>query len=192
MTDSTNTSGTALEASPEAPKARPFAAFPDKKQSNAQPLWQLILLNTITFSGYYFYWSYRNWKHLKDYKNLDISPARKTLAQIIPIAGIAFAWELFKGISDFTIEAGAKRSFEPGMMVVGLIVFNVMWRLPDPYYLLGILSVIPPVIVQRSMNSAWAEIEPGLPVRRLPAKGDVLAVIATWAVIVTLGIILSA
>jgi hypothetical protein len=161
----------------------------NKKYSNAQPLWHLILLDSITFGFYFFYWSYRNWKHLNDYKNLGINPIEKALFLLIPIVGFAFAWEQFVAFDDFSKETKARTTFSPVWMMTGFIVFNIMWRLPDPYLLLGFLTVAPIALVQRSLNSAWVKVEPGLTVRKLPTIGDLLAVIASWGVIVIVNII---
>jgi hypothetical protein len=175
------------EAPPVVVEARQWPVQQNKKYSNAQPLWQLILLDIVTFGLYFFYWSYRNWKHLKVYKRLDINPSRKALELLIPIIGIFFAYEQFVALGDFSKEAGGKRSFDPVWMTIGLIVFNIASRLPDPFWFLGLLVVIPITLVQRTLNSAWAEVEPGLKVRKLPTIGDLLAVIVSWFAIAVIG-----
>ncbi len=52
--------------------------------SNAQPVWDFVLLSIVTFGFYEFYWFYRNWTHLKLHKNLDISPAWRTAGSFCP------------------------------------------------------------------------------------------------------------
>lgn len=175
------------EVPPVVVEARQWPVQPNKKYSNAQPLWQLILLDFVTFGLYFVYWSYRNWKHLKDYKKLDINPSRKALKLLIPLIGIFFAYEQFVAFRDFSTEAGGKRSFDPEWVTIELIVFNIASRLPDPFWLLGLLVVIPIALVQRTLNSAWAEVEPDLKVRKLPTIGDLLAVIVSWFVIAIIG-----
>ena len=128
------------EAPPVVVEARQWPVQPNKKYSNAQPLWQLILLDFVTFGLYFFYWSYRNWKHLKEYKRLDINPTWKALELLIPIVGIFFAYEQFVAFRDFSTEAGGKRSYDPVWVTIGLIVFNIVSKLPDPFWLLGALS----------------------------------------------------
>lgn len=189
MSDSTAPLATVSNVSTEASESPRWAVPPDKKHSNAQPLWQLILFDFITFGLYFIYWSYRNWKHLKDYKNLDINPGKKALALLIPLIGIAFVFEQFDAFKKFSEEAGAKTLFSPGWLTIGLIVFNAISWLPDPFWLLSFLSVVPIALVQRSLNSAWANAEPGLSVRKLPTIGDLLAVIASWVVLVILSMI---
>jgi len=175
------------EAPPAMAEARQWTVQTNKKYSNAQPLWQLILLDIVSFGLYFFYWSYRNWKHLKECKKLDINPSRKAIELLIPLIGILFAWDQFVVFGDFSKEAGAKISFNPALVTIGFLAFNVLGWLPDPFWLLSFLDVVPLVLVQRTLNSAWAEVEPGLKVRKLPMIGDTLAVIASWVVLVIVG-----
>ncbi len=110
---------------------------------------------------------------------------------IIPIVELIKAWEQFIAFRDFSREAGSKTSFDPGLAMTGLIVTNIMYRLlPDPFWLLGFLFVVPLAYVQRSLNSAWAEVEPGLQVHKLPTMGDLLTVIVSWIFIMILATIL--
>jgi hypothetical protein len=175
------------EVPPVVVEARQWPVQPNKKYSNAQPLWQLILLDFVTFGLYFFYWSYRNWKHLKEYKKLDINPKRKALRLLIPLIGILFAWDQFVAFRDFSKEAGAKISFDPVWVTIGFLAFNLLGWLPDPYWLLTFLVVVPLALVQRTLNSAWSEVEPDLKVRKLPTIGDLLAVIVSWVVIAIIG-----
>jgi hypothetical protein len=183
MSDAMSPTDETGEAPPVVVEARQWPVFPNKKYSNVQPLWQLILLDLVTFGLYFFYWSYRNWKHLKEYKRLDINTTRKALELLIPIVGIFFAYEQFVAFRDFSTEAGGKKSFDPVWVTIGLIVFNIASRLPVPFWFLSFLVVVPIALVQRTLNSAWAEVEPDLKVRRLPTIEDLLAVIVSWVVI---------
>jgi hypothetical protein len=60
--------------------------------SNAQAPWRLVLLSIITFSFYEIYWFYRNWKHLKTHKQLEISPGWRTVGLCVPILGIVLIY----------------------------------------------------------------------------------------------------
>lgn len=189
MDNSTNSVDTAVDVSIKATEILHWPIHPNKKHSNGQLLWHLILLDLITFGLYFFYWSYRNWKHLKNYKNLDINPYMKALVLVIPIVWPFFAWNQFVAFRDFSKGAGARISFDPGWMTIAFIVFNAASHLPDPFWALSLLTVVPITLVQRSLNSAWAEIETGLPSRKLPTIGDLLAVIASWVIIVVVSMI---
>jgi len=52
-----------------------------------QPIRNLVLLYVFTFGIYEIYWFYRNWKHMKIHKNLDISPGWRTVGLFVPIYG---------------------------------------------------------------------------------------------------------
>ena len=166
-----------------------FAVSSDKKYSNAQPLWHLILLDMLTFSLYFVYWSYIKWKHLKEYKNLEINPAKKALLLFIPVVSLVIVWEEFIAIRDFCKDAGTGISFNPSLVIIGLVATNLISMLPDPFWLLSFLFFVPLVFVQRALNSAWAEVEPGFSMRKLPTLGDILAVVASWICIIIIGII---
>lgn len=162
---------------------------PNMKYSNAQPLWHLVLLDLLSFGLYFIYWSYRNLKDIKECKKIDINPVTKALALLIPIVGLAFLWEQLVAFKNFTEEAGIKNTFSPNWMMTGIIVFNGVSRLPDPYWLLSILVVVPVVIMQNKLNQAWANVGPGLKVRKLPTIGDLLAMVLSWVILIAIGLI---
>jgi hypothetical protein len=189
MSSSANSTKEICDIPSDAANARRFAVSPDKKYSNAQPLWHLILLYIFTFGLYFYYWSYIKWKHLKEYKNLEINPAKKAILLVIPIVGFIVVWGQFIAIRDFCKEAGAGISFKPSLVITGLVATNIMSWLPDPFWLLSLLFFVPLAFVQRVLNSTWAEIEPGLSMRKLPTLGDILAVVVSWVCIIIIGII---
>lgn len=189
MDDLTNLAVETSVNPPVQDKAHLLSVPPNMKYSNAQPLWHLVLLDTLSFGLYFIYWSYRNLKDIKECKKTDINPVTKALALLIPIVGLAFLWEQLVAFKNFTEEAGIKNTFSPNWMMTGVIVFNGVSRLPDPYWLLSILVVVPVVIMQNKLNQAWANIGPGLKVRKLPTIEDLLAVVLSWVIMIAIGLI---
>lgn len=60
--------------------------------------------------------------------------------------------EIFR---DYSKAAGIEESFSPGMILILIIIFNVFSRLPEPYWMLSLLSVLPLTAVQRVLNTYW-------------------------------------
>lgn len=162
-----------------------------------QPIRNLVLLYVFTLGIYWIYWFYRNWKHMKIYKNLDISPGWRTVGLIIPIYNIVIIYEQFKNIRDFAREAGCETYSSPGWMTAGLLVlfglsFQLTWKLPDPYslltWILDLLALWILIIVQRTLNGYWEKEQIGLP-EKTEFSGIEIAVLIIGGIILILSFI---
>ncbi len=141
--------------------------------SNYQPVWHFILLSIAIFPIYVIYWFYRNWKHLKIHKNLDIGPGWKTVSLLIPVWGFMPFYGQLRYIRYLAEELHIEEKFSPWWIAfiyisVNLIYFlNVLWRFIPELYLLPSLPIliIPLSFVQRTLNIYWAREQEGLPRR---------------------------
>jgi len=133
--------------------------------SDVQPLWHFVLLSITTFGLYYIYWFYRNWKYLKAYKGLDISPIKRTVGLFIPIYNFLIVYDQLYEIRDLARDGGVDKLYTPGWIFFGYLIFNAfgILPLPDPYWLLSFLSVVPLAIVQNTLNSYWITRQTGVP-----------------------------
>ncbi len=161
-----------------------------QNNSNAQPIWHLILLSFLTLAIYNIYWFYRNWKHLKIHKNLDISPGWRTVGLFIPIVSIIFIYEQFKDIRDYAVQKGYKAYSSPGLLSLGYILINILsflsFSLEDLLgpagifiasviiYLLGTMLLI---VVQKTLNDFWMNEQPGLRMRTNFSSGEIIVLI---------------
>lgn len=166
-----------------------WARTGSQRFSNAQPVWQFVLLALITFGIYEIYWFYRNWKHLKFHNNLDISPGWRTVGLFVPILNIVLIYKQFKNIRDFTKEAGCDIHLSPGWITVSYIALGLLANLPDPFWLLGFLGVVPLAVVQGVLNSYWEKEQSQLVVRKGLSGGQVALLVfgAIFWIIVLIG-----
>ncbi len=160
--------------------------------SNVLPMWQFIALSFFTFGIYEIYWFYRNWKHFKKHKNLDISPGWRTVILFVPVIGLIYIYRQLEDIQTYGMEAGVKSKFLPGVVLLFIIIFNVMVKLPAPYWLIATLSFIPTAFVQVSLNEYWMIEQPGMPVRNgLPGWQVLLLIVGIlWMFLVFVGLFL--
>jgi len=160
------------------------------KYSNAQVPWRLVLLSILTFGIYEIYWFYRNWKHLKIHKNLNISPGWRTVGLFVPIYSIVIVYRQFRDIHDSAREIGCKPYSSPGWLTFGYIFLSGIslrlslyeWRLTDPAELFGItilglvislLGVLLLVVVQKTLNDYWEREQSGLEMRITFSGGEI-------------------
>jgi uncharacterized membrane protein len=145
-------------------------------------------LTIVTFGIYEIYWFYRNWKHLKFYKDLDISPGWRTVGLFVPIYGIVLAYRQLRDIRDFSKEAGVDKTYSPGWILFGWLILSALCKLPEPFWLLSFLSVWPLAVVQEVLNSYWEKEQPELPIRIKFSDGEI-ALLVIGAIILVLALI---
>jgi len=163
--------------------------------SYALPISHLVLFDIFTFGLYgSIYWFYRNCKHLKAHKNLDISPGWRTLGLFVPILGIIMVYGQFKDIKTFAEESGTKTYSSPGALILGLIITGFLTlRLPDPWWIITfIISLLITIYVQIYLNKYWLKEQPGIPMKKGFSGIEILLMIISgiFLIFVLLGIFL--
>jgi len=157
-----------------------------QKYSNVQPTWHLIILSIATLGLYDLYWFYRNWKHFKNHKGLNIRPGWRTVGIFVPIYGLFLIWEQFEDSYNYAEEASEKKT-KPFKWALGwYIVCNLLFRLPHPYWLLTNLAVFALVDMQKRLNSYWRHEQPDLPIRaKLSARQWIVVIcgVLYWALV---------
>lgn len=113
---------------------------------------KLVILTVVTFGLYEIYWFYRQWKSFKAERDLKVTPwARSLFATIMSYSLFNEITKAVKSIdkSKSGLEAG-------GLAIVYFIAVNLA-NLPDPYWWLYFLSVIPLIYAQNAINFYWKE-----------------------------------
>lgn len=115
---------------------------------------KLLLMFLVTFGLYELYWIYKQWERLQEELNEDLRPFWRTV----------FAIFFFHGLVDGVNVVGGRHGIHEHLPAGGLTVFFVLTslcsRLPDPWWLIALTSVIPIVIVQRRVNAIHAVAAP--------------------------------
>lgn len=97
---------------------------------------KFVFLSIITFGLYDLWWTYKAWRFFKQKDNLDIMPAIRTLLAIF------FLHSLFSDILNYAKDKGYEQSYSPTFAFLGVLVFNAMGRLPDPYWMITIFTFL--------------------------------------------------
>jgi len=112
---------------------------------------KLIILSIATFSIYDIYWFYKQWKSFKAERDLKVTPwARALFATLM-------SYSLFKEVSKAIKSLDKTRGLEAGGLAIAYFILVALWRLPDPWWWLSMLSVLPLIPVQNTINSYWEQ-----------------------------------
>jgi len=135
------------EETEDAPQEPPIVT-----QNNKKPLYfpvsklKLILMSLCTLGLYEIYWFYKNWKLIKTRTGQNLSPFWRAFFSII------FCYPLFKHIQVSADSQGCKSNINPGWLLIGYIALNVTWRLPDPFFIISLLTFLPLLSAQGVIN----------------------------------------
>lgn len=117
-------------------------------------LTKLLVLSICTLGLYEIYWFYKNWQLVKRRETSDIVPALRALFTVL------FCYSLFRRVGEESEKNGIS-SISFGPLAVGWIVTTVLWRLPDPYWLVSFLAVLFMLPVQYAANVINSRVAPG-------------------------------
>ena len=95
---------------------------------------KLALMSICTFGLYEIYWFYRNWIIIK----------KREDPKVIPIVYAFFApllsFYCFKQIKNSAAEHNVPESLSIHLLAILYFVFHALVKLPDPYWLVGMIS----------------------------------------------------
>jgi hypothetical protein len=116
---------------------------------------KLVLLSGCTFGLYELYWFYKNWQYIKEREGLDIRPFWRVFF------GYFFCYQFFSKVRDYD-RPELELSFLPaGPLTAGWILVTMLWRLPEPYWLLSNFAVVFLIPVQTRVNHVNNTVAPG-------------------------------
>lgn len=97
---------------------------------------KLVLMSVCTFGIYELYWFYKNWVLIKQRTGQSLIPFWR--AFFAPI----WAYSCFEHMKQDSQQYGGPKL--PGIALLAILYFllQASWRLPDPYWLISIVSVI--------------------------------------------------
>jgi hypothetical protein len=132
---------------------------------------KLIVMSVCTFSIYEVYWFYKNWSLIKERTNLDIKPVWRA------IFAFFFCYPCFKEIRMRAESLKLKRSFAAGWLAVGWIIFSLLYKLPDPYWIVTSFAAIFLVPVQSVVNEINEMLVPGHDKNRRFTAWNIIAIV---------------
>jgi len=107
---------------------------------------KFIAMSLCTFGIYEAYWSYKNWKVIKDCDKSEILPFWR--AVFYPLWHYSLLTELNKTLESRALSSAGYR----GLLTASVLILNATWRLPDPYWLVSnlmFLGFLPPLLAMR-------------------------------------------
>ena len=137
-----------------------FCSAPLEQFSKILPIWKFILLSVITGGIYELYWFYKTWKFLKEKNKLDISPFWR--AVFSPL----FASSNAEHVLKLANEKNYPEKYSPTVIGISFFILNVLWRLPDPYWLISSFTFLPMIPIVKAMNFYWQNRNPDLPLKK--------------------------
>jgi hypothetical protein len=139
------------------------AAVPDPPQTTQTPIYfpvsitKLVCLSFCSFGIYGIYWFYKNWQLERDRKREPLSPFWRALFAIF------FCYPLFKRIIVTGVREGLFKGGGAGLLATLYIISNISWKLPGPYSLISLLTVLPLVMAQQIAEQINAKLAPQAP-----------------------------
>ena len=113
-------------------------------------LLKLSVMSICTFGLYELYWFYENWKLIKQRRRSDILPFWRAFFAYF------FCYQCFDEIREEARKLGLTPLPPAGPLAAGWIITTLLWRLPDPYWLVTFLSfvfILPVQAVANRINS---------------------------------------
>ena len=114
---------------------------------------KLSVMSLCTFGLYEIYWAYKNWQLIKAREPTKLSPPLRSLF------GVIFCYSLFRRVEEKA--ESLYISFPPaGLLAAGWIIVTLLYRLPDPYWLVSLFAFAFLLPVQNAANEINARICP--------------------------------
>ncbi|MCZ4319348.1 hypothetical protein O4H26_10120 [Aequorivita viscosa] len=99
-------------------------------------LQKFIVLSIVSYGLYDIWWMYKTWKFFKEKDNLDIMPVPRAIFALFFMIGP------FDRIQDFSQSKGYTKTFSSLGCFLGVICFNLLGRLPEPYFIISFVSFL--------------------------------------------------
>ena len=150
-----------MEQEPFNPYAAPKAALADAAAPEVQPVFfpvslpKLALMSLATLGFYEIYWFYKNWKCMQENFGHKINAPIRAL--FFPLV----SYPLFRQIRDHAAGARLESRLQAGLLAFAVFIIAVLYRLPDPWWLVSLLGFLPLLPVQSAVNDINAKLAPG-------------------------------
>ena len=115
---------------------------------------KLVVMSTVTFGLYEVYWFYKNWKLIK--QRTDSGGGMPFFRAFFCVF---YCYSLFKEVKIIATSRGLS-SPSPGLIAIVWIVLTISWRLPDPYWLMCLVTPLVLVPIQKVVNNLNTVIAP--------------------------------
>lgn len=118
---------------------------------------KFIVLWFCTLGFYGIYWFYMQWQRIKEREHSDIIPSLRAIFSIF------FCYSLFDKVNSSARTYNVRDELAAGALATGFIILSLLWRLPDPYWLVTFLSIVFLAPAQNLMNKINNTVAPNAP-----------------------------
>jgi hypothetical protein len=120
----------------------------------AVSLTKFAAMSVCTFGIYELYWFYKNWRLVKEREKVNISPFCRAFFAFF------FCYQCFSRVRARAATVGLDHSLRTGPLAAGWII-TVLWRLPDPYWLVSMFEFLFVLPIQALANRINSTAVPG-------------------------------
>jgi hypothetical protein len=183
--DAVQPSGQYMPPTPDAgvpPRAVSFAEPIEKHTFFPVSKAKFVVMSIVTFGMYPIYWSFKNWQRIRDGSREDLSPFWR--AFWAPLWGFA----LFERIHEAAERKRLSVGWSAGWMGFFYLLLSVLWRLPDPWWLVSLLAFVPMIPVVGTIQKLHAT-EPAAEGQNGSYSGVNIAMIVLGTVFLVLALI---
>jgi hypothetical protein len=143
------------------PYAPPTAELADAQAAQTQQpaffavsIAKLTVLSLCTLGLYELYWFYKNWQFVRARERSNIVPVLRAFFAVF------FCYACFARIRDHGKKVGIQPPLSAGACATGWILTTIMWRLPDPYWLVSMAAFLFLLPAQAYANRVNAAVAP--------------------------------
>lgn len=140
---------------------------------------KFIFLSFISFGLYQIWWMFKTWRFFLIKDKLNIMPAARAIFSIF------FLYSLFNHIKTYSKEQEYPHDFSSGWMYLGYLITSLLVRLPDPYWLISLCSIIFLIPAFKALNYAQKQIETTIEQEKFNTPQIILTIIGSimWLLI---------
>ncbi|MEX3023946.1 hypothetical protein AB3569_17675 [Acinetobacter baumannii] len=140
---------------------------------------KFIFLSLISFGLYPIWWMFKAWRFFLIKDKLNIMPAARAIFFYILL------YSLFNRIKTYAKEQGYINDFSSGWMYLGYLITSLLVRLPDPYWLISLCSIIFLIPAFKALNYAQKQIETTIKQEKFNTPQIILIIIGSimWLLI---------
>jgi hypothetical protein len=115
---------------------------------------KFVVMSIVTWGVYPLYWAFEQWVRIARRKNERLSPIWRTI--FAPL----WNFSLFKRIKQEATARGAAVRWEPTLLALLYFMFGPLWRLPDPWWVVSLLTFLPVIPVVRTVTRLHDTLSP--------------------------------
>ncbi|KYQ80712.1 hypothetical protein AWW73_16045 [Acinetobacter lactucae] len=140
---------------------------------------KIIFLSIISLGLYPIWWMFKAWRFFLIKDNLNIMPAARAIFSIL------FLYSLFNHIKKYAKEQGYPNDFSSGWMYLGYLITSLLVRLPDPYWLISLCSIIFLIPAFKALNYAQKQLNTTIEQEKFNTPQIILIIIGSimWLLI---------